>query len=333
MTASPSTAPASKSGGAAALLDRAGMLLILGLLVVVCSLTVPNFASPNNAESVLLQVSTVGIVATTMLFCLASGNFDLSVGTLIPAGGVLCALVLRDTGNLVLALGAALGFGALVGLINGVVVAKGKINPLITTLSTMMMVKGVAFVFADGKSIGIANDAVLDLANAAFPVFHNERGGVLFQITAPVWICFALFFLFGFLLNRTLFGRNTLAIGGNEEAARLAGIPVDRVKITIFVLQGAIAALAGVLLASRMGIGDPKTAQGIELSIISACVLGGVSLTGGVGRMSYVIAGVFIMGIVENAMNLLSIDSFYQYIVRGAILLSAVLFDRFRTQR
>ena len=108
---------------------------------------------------------------------------------------------------------------------------------------------------------------------------------------------------------------------------------VDRVKITIFVLQGAIAALAGVLLASRMGIGDPKTAQGIELSIISACVLGGVSLTGGVGRMSYVIAGVFIMGIVENAMNLLSIDSFYQYIVRGAILLSAVLFDRFRTRR
>lgn len=332
MTASSSTAPASKSG-AAALLDRAGMLLILGLLVIVCSFAVPNFASPNNAESVLLQVSTVGIVATTMLFCLASGNFDLSVGTLIPAGGVLCALVLKDTGNVALAVGAALGFGALVGLINGVVVAKCKINPLITTLSTMMMVKGVAFVFADGKSIGISNDAILDLANAAFPVFRNDRGGMLFQITSPVWICFTLFALFGFLLNRTVFGRNTLAIGGNEEAARLAGIPVDRVKITIFVLQGAIAALAGVLLSARMGIGDPKTAQGIELSIISACVLGGVSLTGGVGRMSYVIAGVFIMGIVENAMNLLSIDSFYQYIVRGAILLSAVLFDRFRTGR
>ena len=333
MTASPSSAPAPKSGGAAALLDRAGMLLILALLVIICSFAVPKFASPNNAESLLLQVSTVGIVATTMLFCLASGNFDLSVGTLIPAGGVLCALVLRDTGSLALAIGAALGFGALVGLINGLVVAKCKINPLITTLSTMMMVKGVAFVFAGGKSIGITNDAVLDLANAAFPVFRNERGGMLFQITAPVWICFTLFLLFGFLLNRTTFGRNTLAIGGNEEAARLAGIPVDRVKITIFVLQGAIAALAGVLLAARMGIGDPKTAQGIELSIISACVLGGVSLTGGVGRMSYVIAGVFIMGIVENAMNLLSIDSFYQYIVRGAILLSAVLFDQFRQRR
>jgi L-arabinose transport system permease protein len=197
----------------------------------------------------------------------------------------------------------------------------------------MMMVKGLAFAFADSRSIGISHDGILNLANAAFPVIHNDRGGILFQITAPVWICFALFGIFGFLLQRTTFGRNTLAVGGNEEAARLAGIPVDRVKITIFVLQGAIAALAGVLLASRMGIGDPKVAPGVELSIISACVLGGVSLSGGIGRMSYVIAGVFIMGIVENAMNLMNIKHDYQYIVRGAILLSAVLFDRFRQNR
>jgi len=314
-------------------LDRAGMLLVLAALVIACSFTVPNFATPNNAASVLLAVSTVGIVATTMLFCLASGNFDLSVGTIIPAGGVLCALILRDTGSLPFAISGSLAFGALVGLVNGVVVAKFKINPLITTLSTMMMVKGLAFVFADYRSIGISHEGILDLANAAYPTIHNDRGGVLFQITTPVWICFALFAVFGFVLQRTTFGRNTLAIGGNEEAARLAGIPVDRVKITIFVLQGAVAALAGVLLASRMGIGDPKTAQGIELSIISACVLGGVSLSGGIGRMSYVIAGVFIMGIVENAMNLLNIDIAFQYVVRGAILLSAVLFDRFRQGR
>ncbi|ATC64378.1 L-arabinose ABC transporter permease AraH [Nibricoccus aquaticus] len=329
----PSTAASAKPSTTAAFLDRAGMLLILAALILVCSFAVPNFASPNNAESVLLAVSTVGIVATTMLFCLASGNFDLSVGTIIPAGGVLCALILRDTGNLPLAIAGSLGFGAIVGLINGVVVAKFKINPLITTLSTMMMVKGLAFAFADSRSIGISHDGILGLANAAFPVIHNDRGGILFQITAPVWICFGLFGLFGFLLQRTTFGRNTLAVGGNEEAARLAGIPVDRVKITIFVLQGAIAALAGTLLAARMGIGDPKVAPGIELSIISACVLGGVSLSGGIGRMSYVIAGVFIMGIVENAMNLLNIKHDYQYIVRGAILLSAVLFDRFRQNR
>jgi L-arabinose transport system permease protein len=313
------------------LLDRSGMLLILGLLIGICWFSVKGFGSPQNVTDVLLQISTVGMVATTMLFCLASGNFDLSVGTLIPCGGVVCALVLKQTGNPFLAVGAALAFGAFVGLINGYVVAKLKINALITTLSTMMMVKGVAFVFADGKSIAIGNPALLDLANAAFPVIRNAEGAILFQISLPVWICFGLFGFFGFVLARTSFGRNTLAIGGNEEAARLAGIAVDRVKITIFTVQGAVATLAGVLLAARMGIGDPKTAQGSELSIISACVLGGVSLAGGVGRMSYVIAGVLIMGIVENAMNLLSIDSFYQYIVRGAILLGAVLFDRFRS--
>ncbi len=313
-----------------ALFDRAGMQLILGVLVVVCWLTVRNFGSPENIMNLLLQVSTVGIVATTMLFCLASGNFDLSVGTLIPAGGVLCALVLREGGGLVLATATALTFGALVGLVNGVVVARFKINPLITTLSTMMMVRGAAFVFADGKSIGIANESMLSLANAAFPVFRSSAGIVLFQITLPVWVCLGLFVVFGFVLRRTTFGRNTLAIGGNEEAARLAGINVNRVKITIFTLQGIVAALAGVLLAARLGIGDPKTAQGSELSIISACVLGGVSLSGGIGRMSYVIAGVFIMGVVENAMNLLNIDSFYQYIVRGAILLGAVMLDRLK---
>lgn len=310
------------------------MLLILAGLIVLCVFTVPNFGTAANVMNLLLQVSTVGMVAATMLFCLASGNFDLSVGTLIPAGGVLCALVLKHTDNVALGVGAALAFGLLVGWVNGVVVAKFKINPLITTLSTMMMVRGAGFVFADGKSIGINNVGLLDLANAAFPVFYRgDSNSVLFQITTPVWVCFALFGIFGFLLQRTTFGRNTLAIGGNEEAARLAGIAVDRVKISIFAAEGLVAALAGVLLAARLGVGDPKTAQGSELSIISACVLGGVSLSGGVGKMSFVIAGVFIMGIVENAMNLLNIDSFWQYIVRGAILLSAVLFDQARQRR
>jgi L-arabinose transport system permease protein len=316
-----------------ALLDRAGMQLILGALIIVCFFTVQNFGSPENIMNLLLQVSTVGIVSTTMLFCLASGNFDLSVGTLIPAGGVLCALVLRHGGNLLVATVVALAFGALVGFINGFVVARFKINALITTLSTMMMVRGVAFVFADGKSIGISNEGLLRLANAAFPVIRDSTGRLLFQITVPVWVCLALFAIFGFVLQRTTFGRNTLAIGGNEEAARLAGINVNRVKITIFTLQGIVATLAGVLLAGQFGIGDPKVAQGSELSIISACVLGGVSLSGGIGRMSYVIAGVFIMGIVENAMNLLNIPSFYQYIVRGAVLLGAVMLDQLKQRR
>ncbi len=313
------------------LLDRAGMLALLVLLLATCSVAVPNFARPENIGNLLLQVSTVGIVASTMLFCLASGNFDLSVGTLIPGGGVLCALILRETDNPALALAGALAFGAVVGTVNGFVVARLRINPLITTLSTMMIVRGLAFVFAGGKSIGIANESFLNLASAAFPVIHRAgSGAVLFQVTTPVWVCAGLMLGLGFVLQRTIFGRDTLAIGGNEEAARLAGVRVVRVKIAIFMMQGVAAALAGVLLAAQFGVGDPKTAQGSELSIIAACVLGGVSLGGGIGRMGHVVAGVLIMGVVENAMNLLAIESFYQYIVRGAVLLCAVIFDRFR---
>ena len=131
-------------------------------------------------------------------------------------------------------------------------------------------------------------------------------------------------------MNRTIFGRNTLAIGGNAEAARLAGIGVARTKIIIFTLQGMMAGFAGVILASRMTSGQPATAQGLELQVISACVLGGVSLTGGVGTITGVIVGVLIMGTVQNAMNLLNIAPFYQYVASGSILLAAVLFDRLK---
>ena len=132
------------------------------------------------------------------------------------------------------------------------------------------------------------------------------------------------------MLNRTVFGRDTLAVGGNAEAAHLAGIPVARVKIVIFTLQGMMAAFAGIVLASRMTSGQPNASLGFELEVISACVLGGVSLTGGIGSMGFVIAGVLIMGIVQNAMNLLNVPTFYQYVARGLILLAAVLFDRWK---
>lgn len=333
-------------------LEQAGMLLVLFVLVVFCAITVPNFASVQNLDSLLLAVSTVGMISCTMLFCLASGNFDLSVGTMVPCAGVMAAVVMRETSNLppllsmALGIGAGLGIGAIFGFINGFVVAKLKINPLITTLATMQIIKGLALIIAGGVSVGIVQESFAKLGNAAFPVFRELNGRtifqwpfsaavpgadkVVFQITSQAWICIACFLIFGFLLRRTTFGRNTLAIGGNEEAARLAGIPVDRIKIIIFVMQGVIAALAGVILASRLTSGQPKSSEGLELQVISACVLGGVSLTGGVGKMSFVIAGVFIMGVVQNAMSLKEIDPFWQYVVSGAILLAAVMLDKLK---
>lgn len=295
------------------------MLAVLAVLFVLCSLLVPNFFSARNMSGLLLAVSTVGMVSTTMLFCLASGNFDLSVGSVVAASGVMAAVVMNATGSVALGVAAALGFGIVVGAFNGLIVAKARINPLITTLATMEVVRGVAYIVSDGKAVGVTKESFYALGTSA-----------LLGVPAPVWLCAACFVVFGLLLDRTTFGRNTLAVGGNEEAARLAGVRVDRIKIAIFALQGVVAAFAGLVLASRMTSGQPMSSQGFELQVISACVLGGVSLTGGVGRMSFVIAGVLIMGIVQNAMNLLNIAPFYQYVARGAILLGAVLVDRLR---
>ncbi len=309
------------------------MLLVLILLIGFCSFSVNNFFSLSNLDALLLAISTVGIISCTMLFCLASGNFDLSVGTVVPFAGVVAAVVSNKTDNTFLAVAAALGAGAAVGLVNGVVVAKAKINPLITTLATMQIVRGLAYWLANGKPISVMSDNFGQLGNAAFPKFVDASNHVVFQITVPVWICAASLILFGFILQWTTFGRNTLAIGGNEEAARLAGIKVDRVKIVIFAVQGIVAAMAGVLLAARLSLGAPKSSEGLELQVISACVLGGVSLTGGIGKISFVIAGVLIMGVVNNAMTLKGMDYYYQYVVSGAILLAAVLFDRFKPRR
>ena len=302
--------------------QQAGMLLVLALLYAGCALFVPHFLSWPNTEGLLLSVATVGMVACTMLFCLASGNFDLSVGSVVACSGVVAAVVMQRTDSVFLGVLAALASGAFVGLVNGLVVARLSINPLITTLATMQIVRGLAYIASNGKAVSITHEGFFELGS-----------GYFLGLPLPVWMCALLFLVFGVLLARTVFGRDTLAIGGNEEAARLAGIPVVRTKVLIFVLQGLVAAFAGVVLAARMTSGQPMGSQGLELEVISACVLGGVSLTGGVGTLGAVVAGVLIMGIVQNAMNLMNVESFWQYVARGLILLGAVLFDRLRQSR
>lgn len=304
------------------LLDSAGMLLVFALLAIAFVVFVPNFRNPENLKGLLLSVTLVGLIACTMLFCLAAGDFDLSVGSVVALAGVIGALVINKTHNVALAVAAPVLAGALVGVVNGFVIARLGINPLITTLATMQIVRGLGLIISDGSSIGVSD--------AGFGAIGQSS---LIGVQSPIWVMAVGFALFGFLLNRTVFGRNTLAVGGNAEAARLAGISIVRTKMAIFVLQGAVAALAGVMLASRVTSGQPTTAQGLELQVISACVLGGVSLTGGVGTISGVIVGVLIMGMVENAMNLRNITPFYQSVVRGGILLAAVMFDRLKRRR
>lgn len=297
------------------------MTLGYGLLFVVLSFSVENFFSTANVIGLLLSVAQIGMVACTMMFCLASRDFDLSVGSTIAFAGVLGAMVLERTGSVGLAIGGGLLAGALIGAGNGVLIAYLRVNALIATLATMLMVRGLAFIASQGQAVGIADEGFISFGDTTW-----------LGLPLPIWLTATCFLVFGVLLNHTVFGRNTLAIGGNPEAARLAGVRVERLRVWIFLLQGVVTAMAGLVLASRITSGQPNAATGFELDVISACVLGGVSLQGGKARIFGVVIGVLIMGTVENVMNLLNVDAFYQYLVRGLILLAAVLLDQLKAR-
>ncbi len=297
------------------------MLLVFVVLFIACSLFVEDFLSLANMKGLALSVSMIGMVACTMLFCLASGDFDLSVGSVVALSGVLAAVVANASGSVVLGMLSGILAGGAVGSFNGVVIAKFRINALIATLATMQIVRGMAFIFSGGRAVSVTNPAFFKLGKSSF-----------LGIPSPVWITILCLAVFGIIIRSTAFGRHTLAVGGNKEAARLAGIPVPLLKITIFAMQGLMAGFAGIVLASRMTSGQPKPPEMFELQVISACVLGGVSLTGGVGTITCVIAGVLIMGTVENAQNLLNVQTFYQNVVRGMILLTAVMLDQLKNR-
>ena len=320
----PAPTPPGQNSGQQKLLKFASdysIVLIFVVLFVVLSCTVQYFFSLRNMIGLALAVSQIGMVSCTMMFCLASRDFDLSVGSTIAFAGVLCAMVINSTGSIVLGVGASLVAGAAIGLFNGWNIAKMRINALIATLVTMGAVRGLGFIASHGQAVGISNEGFFSLGN-------ND----VFGLPIPVLFCAVCFVVFGVMLNKTVFGRNTLAIGGNPDAARLAGVAVDRTRIYIFLIQGIVAALAGVILASRITSGQPNAGQGFELDVIAACVLGGVSLAGGRATISGVLVGVLIMGMVQNAMNLENIDAFYQYLVRAGILYFAVLIDQLKNR-
>lgn len=301
------------------LMNTLAPLAVLLALMAALSVAVPDFLSLRNMQGLVLAVSLVGAVATTMMLVLAMREVDLSVGSLVALSGVLTAEVIANTGSVALGVGAGLASGAAVGLFNGFVVARLRINSLIATLAMMEIVRGLAFLVSGGEAVAIPEAS-----------FYELGAGELFGVSYPVWITLACFVVFGVVLNATVFGRNVLAIGGNAEAARLAGVPVDRVKIVVFTVHGLVTALAGIVLAARITSGQPNTSLGLELHVISACVLGGVSLSGGVASIGGVVVGVLIMGAAQNALNLLDVPTFYQYVVRGGILLLAVILDQLR---
>ena len=318
-TVTTSSPKAKKNISLSRIWDDFGMLVVFVLLFIVCTIFVPNFSSFINMRGLGLAISLSGIVSCGMLFCLASGDFDLSVASVIACAGVTTAVVINKTDSIAIGITAGLLVGLLTGLVNGLVIARLRINALITTLATMQIVRGVAYIFSDGKAVGVDKEDFFVLGSSSW-----------LGLPVPIWLTILCMAIFGFLLSKTTFGRNTLSLGGNEEASRLAGVPVVRTKVIIFMLSGLVSAIGGIILASRMTSGQPMTSIGFEMTAISACVLGGVSMKGGIGKISYVVAGVLILGTIENAMNLLNISPFTQYVVRGLILLVAVIFDRYK---
>lgn len=302
--------------------DRAGIFVVLVALLAGAAVFVPNFLSGTNLiYSLGLSVTTTGIVACGMLFALAAGDFDLSVGSVAAFGGMVTAVLLSKGMGPVPAVLVSLLGGLVIGTINGFLIAVCGVNALIVTLATMQIVRGLAYILNDGNSLGVSH-----------PGFAYLGTGAPLGVPMPLWILALCLVVFGLFLHRTVYGRNSLAIGGNREAAHLAGVPTRKVQITIFALMSMLAALAGIVSTAQQQLGDPKTFQGLELRVISACVLGGVSLTGGIGSIGHVVVGVLIMGTVQNVMDLKSVPTFYQYLVSGAILLAAVLLDRLKTR-
>lgn len=292
---------------------------LVGLLVlcVIISVISPRFLNINNLLNVLTQVSVNAVIAVGMSFVILTGGIDLSVGSILAVSGAAAAFLVKGGTSPIIALLAAVVVGALIGLVNGVIISKGRIQAFIVTLATMTIFRGVTYVYTNGTPISGLG--------AKFGFIGNKRiAGVPF----PVIIMIIVFLAAWYILNETRYGRYVYALGGNEDSARLSGINTDKIKTLVYVISGIAAAVSGVIVTSRIGSASPNAGTGFELDAIAAVVLGGTSLSGGEGSISGTIIGAMIIGVLNNGLNLMNVSPFYQSIVKGIVILIAVLLDK-----
>ncbi|MDV2582212.1 ribose ABC transporter permease [Alkalibacillus haloalkaliphilus] len=301
------------------IMQKLGPVLGLLAIVIVLSIMSPQFLSLDNLLTMLRQVTIIALLAFGMTFVILTGGIDLSVGSTLALAGALTAGMMASGIDPILAVLLGVLAGAVMGAFNGVIIAKGKVAPFIATLATMTIFRGLTLVYTDGRPVtGFTDSQAFDLIGR----------GYLFGIPIPVIIMFVIFFILLLILKKTVFGRHVYAIGGNEEASILSGIKVNRVKIGVYSLTGALAALAGIILTSRLGSASPNAGFTYELDAIAAVVLGGTSLAGGRGWIFGTLIGALIIGVLNNGLNLLGVSSNYQQIVKGAVILLAVILDR-----
>jgi len=293
------------------------LLLILVSVSLVLSLGSQNFSSGYNILNILRQVSLTVLSASVVTLVMISGGLDLSIGGVLALAGVAAARLSVAGLPLPLAFAAGILIGIVSGALNGSLIIATGIPPVIATLGTMYISRGLAYILSGGSAV------VNGLPNSFGFVGETHFG----PLPLLVVIMMMVIAICHFLLTKTVLGRHIYAMGGNLQAANLAGIPVKRVKLLLYTLSGTMAGISGVLLASRLSSGDPTVGIGFEFDVIVAIVLGGTSLAGGEGTLSGTLLGALILAVFANGMNLLGIGSFYQYVVQGAILVLAVILD------
>jgi ribose transport system permease protein len=297
-------------------------LILLGIGLVF-TLGSDRFLTPSNLMNIAVQTSIIAIIAIGMTFVILTAGIDLSVGSVVALCGALAAgLAVRQELGTFTGIGLALLAGAAVGVINGLLVVRGKMPPFVATLSTLAIARGLTLVYTEGRPISGIDERFTFLGS-----------GEILGIATPVIILAIVFVIAYIVLRSTRFGNYVYATGGNEEVSRLAGVRTSIITLSVYIISGFLAALGGVLLVARLWSAQPNAAVGLELDAIAAPVLGGVSLFGGVGNVTGALVGAFILGILSNGLNLMGVPSFWQQVIKGVVLILAVMLDVFTKRR
>lgn len=301
------------------MLSKLGPLLALIVLIIFVSILSPSFLSLTNLMNLMRQVSTNALIAFGMTFVIITGGIDLSVGSTLALSSAIMAGMIVNGIDPLIAMTVSLFAGFVLGAVNGLLITKGKLVPFIATLATMTIYRGATLVLTDGKPITGLDETF---------IFQFMGRGYFFGIPFPIVITLVVFALLFVLLHKMSFGRKTFAIGGNEKASFIAGVKSNKIKIFVYSISGVLASLAGIILTSRLNSAQPTAGESYEMDAIASVVLGGTSMSGGKGRIFGTLIGALIIGTLNNGLNLLGVSTFYQQIVKGIVIIIAVLIDR-----
>jgi ribose transport system permease protein len=313
----------SRNGRITEILKKQGAIIALVLLVLVVSVASPQFRTVANLLSLLRQASINGVIAFGMTCVILTGGIDISVGAMLGLSAMLGAGFMKGGAPEQIAIPLMLLLGLGLGAINGSLVTFGGLQPFIATLITMTAYRGFCLIYGGGKPISGLGEQ---------PLLNSVGRGDFAGIPVPAWILLLMFALFFFILNKTTLGRRIYATGSNATAARLAGVNIKRTKMFVYGVSGLMSALAGLILLSRLGSAQPTLGSGYEIDAIAATALGGTSMSGGSGKIYGTMVGVLIIAILSNGLNILGVSSYYQDVIKSAVILLAVLSDRGRRQ-